>query len=259
MLDLAGCNLRYWPSLYPLHEILYGNHKVFHLPYRQREWPQNIDSPSMERPRAIDRSEIFSWRLVLVSVLLTLLALLCIPSAIFPYGWLIISRTNGLWCERSATDMTPTYPFMEFCHYSCALLATYTYQNRVGKPVSEQFPVNEGVFAQIFLYFSGLCGFQWDYPISQVTLVGCHPGFSSFNQVNLQRHFPKTGYMLILGVFNVSWVNDRWLLFLPSDVLTWWTSTKLSAVKVPWMTVLCLPPCPNWRALLVGQLGHSAL
>jgi len=56
----------------------------------------------------------------------------------------------------------------------------------VGEPVSEQLSVDESVLRKIFLYFSGLCGFQREYPISQVALVGCHPGFSSFDQVGLQ-------------------------------------------------------------------------
>ena len=58
--------------------------------------------------------------------------------------------------------------------------------DRVGEPVSEQLSVNESVLGRIFLYFPGLCGFQREYPISQVTLVGRHPGFSSFNQVDPQ-------------------------------------------------------------------------
>ena len=82
--------------------------------------------------------------------------------------------------------MTPAYPFVELCHYSRALVAAYTYQDWVGEPVSEQLSVDESVFGRIFLYFSGLYGFQWEYPISQVALVGRDPGFSTFDQADLQ-------------------------------------------------------------------------
>ena len=81
--------------------------------------------------------------------------------------------------------MTPA-PFVEFCHYLCALVAAHTYQDWVGEPVSEQLSVNESVLDIIFLYFSGLYGFQREYPISKVALVGRHPGFSSFDQADLQ-------------------------------------------------------------------------
>jgi len=81
--------------------------------------------------------------------------------------------------------MTPTYPFVELHHYTCALVSVYTYQDWVSEPVSEQLSVNESVLGRIFLDFSGLYGFQWEYPISQVAFVGRHPGFSPFDQANL--------------------------------------------------------------------------
>ena len=98
MLNLVGRNLRHWLGFYPLREILYGDHEVLHLPYRQRERSQYIDSPGMERPRAVNRYELFWWRFVPISVSLTLLALLYVPRAVFPYGWPIVSHTNGLRC-----------------------------------------------------------------------------------------------------------------------------------------------------------------
>jgi len=33
VLNLVGRDLRYWLGLYPLHEILYDDHVVLHLPY----------------------------------------------------------------------------------------------------------------------------------------------------------------------------------------------------------------------------------
>ena len=96
---------------------------------------------------------------MLVSMLLALLALLCIPCAIFPHGWPIISCTNGLRRESSAIDVAPAYPFMEFCHDARALLTTYTYLDRVSEPMSKQLSIDQGVLARIFLDFSGLCGF----------------------------------------------------------------------------------------------------
>ena len=98
VLDLVGRDLRHWLSLYPLREVLYGDHEVLHMSYHQRERSQYIDSPGMKRPGAVIRPELFWWRLVPVSVLLTLLALLCIPHAVFPYGWPIVCCTNGLQC-----------------------------------------------------------------------------------------------------------------------------------------------------------------
>jgi len=55
----------------------------------------------------------------------------------------------------------------------------------MGEPMSEQLSVNESVLGRIFLDFPGFCGFQPEYPISQVALVGRHPGISSFDPKNL--------------------------------------------------------------------------
>jgi len=55
----------------------------------------------------------------------------------------------------------------------------------MGEPMSEQLPVNDSVLGRIFLDFPGFCGFQREYPISQVALVGRHLGVSSFDQANL--------------------------------------------------------------------------
>ena len=116
-----------------------------------------------------------------VSMLLALLTPLCIPRAFFIHSWPVISYTNNLRRESSATDVTPAYPFVNFCHNARALLTMYTYQGRVSIPVSEQIPVDQSVFARVLLDYSGLCGFQREYPISQVALIGHHPGFASFN------------------------------------------------------------------------------
>ena len=59
VLDLVGSHLRHWLGLYPLREVLYGDHEVLHLSYRQMEMSQYIDSPSMKRPRAVNRPELF--------------------------------------------------------------------------------------------------------------------------------------------------------------------------------------------------------
>ena len=91
-------------------------------------------------------------------MLLALLAPLCIPRAIFPYGWPVISCTNGLRRERSVADVATAYPFMQFCHNARALLTTYTHQNRVGEPMPKQLSIDQGVLARIFLNFTGLCG-----------------------------------------------------------------------------------------------------
>jgi len=81
---------------------------------------------------------------MLVSVLL---ALLCIPHAVFPHGWPVISCANSLRRESSATDVTSAYPFVNFRHNARALLTTYTYQGGVSEPISEQIPVDQGVSA----------------------------------------------------------------------------------------------------------------
>jgi len=47
---------------------------------------------------------------------------------------------------------------MEFCHDTRALLTTYTYQDRVNEPVSEQLSIGQGVLARIFLAFVGFIG-----------------------------------------------------------------------------------------------------
>ena len=57
----------------------------------------------------------------------------------------------------SVADVASAYPFMKFCHNARALLTTYTYQDRVSEPVSEQLSIDQGVLARIFLDFSSLC------------------------------------------------------------------------------------------------------
>ena len=56
-------------------------------------------------------------------------------------------------------------------------------------------------------------------------------------------------YTLILGVFCVSWVNDRWLLLTPSEVLICWRTAALlvvvRGVLVSCMTVLWMPLFPE--------------
>ena len=47
-------------------------------------------------------------------------------------------------------------------------------------------------------------------------------------------------YVLILGIFSVSWVNDRWLLLTPSEVLTCWTSDMLPVVVRGVLRVSCM-------------------
>jgi len=66
-------------------------------------------------------------RLVLVSMLLALLAPLCILCVVLPHSWPVISYADSLSQESSATDVTPSYPFVEFCHNARALLTMYTY------------------------------------------------------------------------------------------------------------------------------------
>jgi len=95
---------------------------------------------------------------VLVSMLLALLAALCIPRAVFPYGSPRISCVNDLQRESSATDVTPAYSFVKLCHNGRELLTTYTYQGGVSETMSEQIPVDQGVSARILFDFSGLCG-----------------------------------------------------------------------------------------------------
>jgi len=116
-----------------------------------------------------------------VSMLLALLAALCVPRAVLPHAWPIISCANSHRRKSSATDVTPAYPFAKFCHNARALLTTYTYQGGVSETMSEHIPVDKGVSARILLDYSGLCGFHREYPISQVALVRRYPGFASFN------------------------------------------------------------------------------
>jgi len=120
-----------------------------------------------------------------VSMLLALLASLCIPRSVFPHGCPIIPGTDTLRRESSPTDVTPAYPFVKLCHNACALLTTYVYQGGVSKPMSKQILVDQVVLAQILFDYSGLYGFQREYPINQAASIGRHLGFVSINQENL--------------------------------------------------------------------------
>ena len=85
MQHLVSRDLRHWLGFNPLCEVFDGYYQILHLPYRQREGPQNVDSPRMKGPRAIDGPQLFWWRFVPVGVLLALLASLGVPYAIFHY------------------------------------------------------------------------------------------------------------------------------------------------------------------------------
>jgi len=80
-------------------------------------------------------------------MLLALFAPLCIPRAIFPHAWPVISCTNGLRREGLAADVGTAYPLMQFFHNAQALLISYTYQHRVGEPMPKQLSINQGVLA----------------------------------------------------------------------------------------------------------------
>jgi len=110
-------------------------------------------------------SGLVRWgRIMPISMSLALLASLCIPRAIFPYGWPVVPRTNGFWRESSTTDVISTYPFVELCHDARALFTTYANQDRVCIPMSEQIPIHKSIPARILLDYSGLCGLQRKYP-----------------------------------------------------------------------------------------------
>ena len=86
-----------------------------------------------------------------VSMLLALLAALCVPRAVLPHGWSIISCANSLRRESSATDVTPAYLFVNFCHNTRELLTIYTYQCGVSETKSEEIPVDRVYLLEFFL------------------------------------------------------------------------------------------------------------
>ena len=53
-LDFVRGDLGYWFCLNPFREVLDRHKQILHLPDRQREGSQNVDSPRVERPGAVD-------------------------------------------------------------------------------------------------------------------------------------------------------------------------------------------------------------
>jgi len=78
MLHIMGSYLCNWLTFDPLGEVLDRHNKVFHLPYCQKERTQDVYSPSMERPQAVNQLQLFGWCVMPISLLLTLLTVLCI-------------------------------------------------------------------------------------------------------------------------------------------------------------------------------------
>ena len=54
LLYLVCSDLSHRFCFYPLREVLNSYYQVLHLPYRQRKRPQNVNSPSVERPWAVN-------------------------------------------------------------------------------------------------------------------------------------------------------------------------------------------------------------
>ena len=81
-LDLVCGDLGHWLCFDPLGEVLNRHYQVLHLPDRQWEGSQNVNFPSMERPGAVNRLQLFWGCLVPIGVLLALLATLGVSLAI---------------------------------------------------------------------------------------------------------------------------------------------------------------------------------
>ena len=151
-LNLVCGNLGYWFRFNPLGEVFNRHHQVLHLPDRQWKESQNVDSPCMKRPRAVNRLQLLGRRLVPIGVLLALFATLGILLAVFSHRWPVVTCTQSPCGQSSTSDVASAYSFVELCHDSRALLAMYTFQERVSEPKPVQIAINQGVLARILLY-----------------------------------------------------------------------------------------------------------
>ena len=83
--------------------------------------------------------------------------------------------------------MASTNSLMELSHYSCTLVSAHTHQDWVSEPMPEQLRIHKGVLGRVSLYLLTLLGLQWEYPISQVTPVGCHSCVPLLHRAYLHR------------------------------------------------------------------------
>ena len=104
--DLVCGDLGHWFCFDPVGEILNCHHQVLHLPDRQRERSQDVDSPRMKRPRAVNRLQLLGRRLVPIGVLLALFATLRILLAVFSHRWPVVACTESPRGQSSTPDVS---------------------------------------------------------------------------------------------------------------------------------------------------------
>ena len=119
----------------------------------------------MERPGAVYGSQFLWRRLVAISVPLALLAMLGVSYAILSYRWPEEPCTYHLGRQGSSSHVAPTNTFVKFGHYSGALVAAYARQDRVRKPMPEQYPIHQGVPGGVPLSLLALLWLCWEDPI----------------------------------------------------------------------------------------------
>jgi len=78
----------------PLCEVFDGYHDILYLACCQRERTQNVYFPGMERPRAVNRPQLFYGCMVSVCMSLALLTSLGIPSAVFLNCWPVVPSSD---------------------------------------------------------------------------------------------------------------------------------------------------------------------
>ena len=127
-------DLGHWFRFNPLGEIFNCHHQVLHLPDHQWERSQNVDSPRMKRPRAVNRLQFLGRRFVPIGVLLALLATLCVLLAVLPHCWPVVTCKEGSYGQSSTPDVASANPFMELGHDSCTFLSVHTFQEWVCEP-----------------------------------------------------------------------------------------------------------------------------
>ena len=111
---ISICDVHQWFRLYPLSKIIHRHNKPLAVPRDSGKRSHYIQSPLGERPWTCNRVEAGCWLMNGRSEPLTLITFFHILDSILLHVQPPITLPYGTMCQRSSTDVPPTYPFMDF-------------------------------------------------------------------------------------------------------------------------------------------------
>jgi len=92
-----------------------------------------------------------------VSMLLTLLASMCILHAVFPHSRPIVPCADNLKGERSPSNVASTNAIIELCHDTGTLISTYIGEDGMSVAMTKQLSINQGISSCVSLDHLRFC------------------------------------------------------------------------------------------------------